>query len=134
MGLIIDRVNRVTAQAVAMTLAGSGYLSMALVSSPLDLSAWPAFALLGAGQLSALFSSQGLIGQEAPEKERGAIVGVFGFCGAVGILFATGVGGRLFDSIAPAAPFVVMGIANVVLLIWAIVVRIKAPGLMIKRS
>lgn len=134
MGIIIDRVNRVTAQAIAMTLAGSGYLSMALVTSPLDLAMWPAFALLGAGQLSALFSSQGLIGQEAPEKERGSIVGVFGFCGAIGILFATGVGGRLFDSIAPAAPFVVMGIANVILLVWAIVVRVKAPGLMIKRA
>lgn len=134
MGIIIDRVNRVTAQAIAMTLAGSGYLSMALVSSPLDLAMWPAFALLGAGQLSALFSSQGLIGQEAPEKERGSIVGVFGLCGAIGILFATGVGGRLFDSIAPAAPFVVMGIANVILLVWAIIVRLKAPGLMIKRA
>lgn len=134
MGLIIDRCNRVTAQAVAMALAGSGYLSMALVTSPLDLAMWPAFALLGAGQLSALFSSQGLVGQEAPEKERGAVVGVFGFCGAVGILFATGVGGRLFDSIAPAAPFVVMGIANMILLIWSIVVRLKAPGLMLKQT
>ena len=133
MGIIIDRVNRVTAQAIAMTLAGSGYLSMALVSSPLDMAAWPAFALLGAGQISALFSSQGLIGQEAPENERGSIVGVFGIFGAIGILFATGVGGRLFDSLAPAAPFVLMGIANAVLLVWAIIVRIKAPGLMIKR-
>ena len=47
MGFIIDRFNRVTAQAVAMVLAGSGYLSMALVSSPLDSAAlcsarhWP---------------------------------------------------------------------------------------------
>lgn len=134
MGVIIDRFNRVTAQAVAMTLAGAGYLSMALVSSPLNLSAWPAFALLGAGQLSALFSSQGLIGQEAPEKERGSVVGVFGFSGAIGIMFATGVGGRLFDSIAPSAPFVVMGIANVILLIWAIAVRLKAPGLMLRKA
>lgn len=133
MGIIIDRVNRVTAQAVAMTLAGSGYLSMALVASPLNMVAWPAFALLGAGQISALFSSQGLIGQEAPETERGSIVGVFGICGAIGILFATVVGGRLFDSIAPAAPFVLMGIANVVLLVWSVIVRIKAPGLMIKK-
>ena len=133
MGMIIDRFNRVTAQAVAMALAGSGYLSMALVTSPLDSAYYPAFALLGAGQLSALFSSQGLIGQEAPEKERGSVVGVFGFCGAVGILFATGVGGRMFDAIAQAAPFVVMGIANVILLVWAIVVRIKAPGLMLKQ-
>ena len=134
MGLIIDRFNRVTAQAVAMALAGAGYLSMAFVSSPLDMSAIPAFALLGAGQLSALFSSQGLIGQEAPEKERGAVVGIFGFCGAIGIVFATGVGGRLFDAIAPSAPFVLMGVANIILLIWSIAVRIKAPGLMLRQA
>ncbi len=134
MGLIIDRFNRVTAQAVAMALAGAGYMSMAFISSPLELSAAPAFALLGAGQISALFASQGLIGQEAPEKERGSIVGVFGLCGAIGILFALGVGGRLFDAIHPSAPFVLMGIANIILLIWSIAVRIKAPGLMIRKS
>ncbi|MDG2320356.1 MAG: hypothetical protein P8L79_08865 [Rhodospirillaceae bacterium] len=47
---------------------------MAFVSSPLGPSVYPAFALHGAGQLSALFSSQGLIGQEATEKERGSVV------------------------------------------------------------
>lgn len=134
MGLIIDRYNRVTAQAVAMVLAGAGYLSMGFISSPLDPATYGAFALLGAGQLSALFSSQGLIGQEAPEKERGAVVGVFGVCGAIGILFATIIGGRLFDAVGPSGPFVLMGFANIVLLIWAIVVRIKAPGLMIPKK
>ena len=133
MGVIIDRFNRVTAQAVAMVLAGCGYLSMAFVSSPLDSAALPLFALLGIGQISALFTSQGLIGQEAPIDCRGAVVGAFGVFGAIGILFATGIGGRLFDAVGPSGPFVLMGCANIVLLVWAIVVRVKAPGLMIPK-
>ena len=133
MGLIIDRFNRVTAQAEAMVLAALGCLSMGFAGSPLETAAWPLFALLGIGQISALFSSQGLIGQEAPESERGAVVGAFGVCGAVGILFATGIGGRLFDAVGPSGPFILMGCANIVLLIWATIVRLKAPGLMLQR-
>ncbi|MDX2141846.1 MAG: MFS transporter [Rhodospirillaceae bacterium] len=134
MGLINDRVNRVTAIAIAMVLASAGYLGTGLLTSPLEGLAIPVFIVLGIGQVSALITSQGLIGQEAKPQERGAVVGMFSLWGAVGILFATGFGGRLFDSWAPFAPFVVMGFANLTLLIAAIVIRIKAPGLILRRD
>jgi MFS family permease len=89
------------------------------------------FIVLGIGQISALITSQGLIGQETRDEDRGAVVGMFSLAGAVGVLFATAVGGRLFDSWAPFAPFVVMGLANLVLLVCAIIVRFKAPGLIL---
>ena len=38
--------------------------------------------------------------------------------GAAGILFVTSVGGRLYDGIAPAAPFVMIGVLNGVLGLW----------------
>lgn len=131
MGLIMDRVNRVTAIAVAMALASVGYLATAVLASPLDPLGMPVFMMLAIGQVSALITSQGLIGQEAPVRERGAVVGMFSLWGAVGILVATGIGGRLFDSWAPYAPFVLMGVANLALLAAAIVVRVMSPGLMV---
>jgi MFS family permease len=131
-GLILDRVNRVTGIIIAMGLASVGYLGTALLTTPIGGSALLIFSVLGIGQVSALITSQALIGQEAPAAERGAVVGVFSFFGAIGILFASSVGGRLFDAWAPFAPFVIMGIANLVLLIAAIAVRLKAPGLMLK--
>lgn len=131
MGYFMDRLNRVTSLAVAMVMAACGYLATAVLDSPLDPLGLPVFMVLAIGQVSALMTSQGLIGQEAPIKERGAVVGMFSLWGAIGVLFATAAGGRLFDAWAPYAPFVVMGIANLGLLVAAMIVRLKAPGLMV---
>jgi hypothetical protein len=53
---------------------------------------------------------------------------VFNKSGAIGILIMSSVGGRLFDSLSPAAPFVLVGIIGLVVAVAAIVVRIKSPG------
>jgi MFS family permease len=134
MGLLMDRLNRVSAIAFAMVLASAGYLATALLDSPLGPLGMPVFCLLAIGQVSALMTSQGLIGQEALIRERGAVVGMFSLWGGVGVLFATALGGRLFDSWAPYAPFVLMGIANLGLLAGAIAVRFKSPGLMLRSA
>lgn len=134
MGWIMDKVNRVTAIIIAMALASAGYLGTALLDSPLGTPGIVVFMILGIGQISALITSQGLIGQETRDQDRGAVVGMFSLCGAVGILFATGIGGRLFDSWAPYAPFVIMGVANLLLLVAAIWVRLTAPGLILKTT
>ena len=127
-GHIMDRINRVTAIVIAQALAACGYLSMMYVTSPLDYAMLPAFMLLGAGMTSAMMASFGVIGQEANYKERGAVTGMNGLFGSVGILVAASVGGRLFDAYEPWAPFVMMGAAQVLIFVVALAVRIVAPG------
>jgi predicted MFS family arabinose efflux permease len=46
----------------------------------------------------------------------------------VGILIASLVGGILFDLIGPAAPFVMIGLFQIAVFLFAVMVRIKAPG------
>ena len=133
-GYFNDRVNRVTALAVGMFMAGCAYLSMMLIDNPLDPAVLPIFAFLGIGQISGFHASQALIGQEAPKFERGAVIGFHAFCAAIGIMLATVIGGRLFDSWMPAGPFVLVGAANLVVCLLAVVVRIKWPGLMITKA
>jgi MFS family permease len=128
MGLIIDRCNRVTAVAIGSGLAAIGYLSMGFIDNPLDPAVRPLFLLLGVGQISCFTAAQALIGQEAPLKERGSVLGAFGLCGAVGIMLATGIGGWLFDSWLRSGPFVLVGAANVLLIVLAILVRLRSPG------
>ncbi len=128
MGLIIDRCNRVTAVAIGSGLAAIGYLSMGFIDNPLDPAVRPLFLLLGVGQIACFTAAQALIGQEAPLKERGSVLGAFGLCGAVGIMLATGIGGWLFDSWMRSGPFVLVGTANVLLILLAILVRLRSPG------
>ena len=130
MGLIIDRVNRVSASIFGMGLASVGYSSMYFVEDPLNPIYYPLYGLLGLGQISAFFSSQALIGQEAPAKERGAVIGFFSLSGALGILVATSIGGYLFDAWIDAGPFVFVGALNFIIFLLAIFVRIKSPGMM----
>ena len=56
---------------------------------------------------------------------RGAVVGVFGLIGTVGILFATYFGGQIFDKFAYSAPFTMMAGVNAVIAIWALFIRFK---------
>ncbi len=129
MAPFMDRFNRVTTMSISMTIGAVGYLCVGFVENPLDLGTeWPLFAMLGIGQISTFLGAQTLIGQEAPPLQRGAVVGVFNTSGAIGILVSSWFGGMLFDSVAPAAPFVLIGIMNGAVAILAILVRIKSPG------
>jgi MFS family permease len=125
---IIDRFHRVSGLAICMALAAAGTFSMYLVGDPLLKSSLPLFALLGAGEISAFFGAQVLVGHEAPVGQRGSIVAFFNFCGAIGILVTSKLGGWLFDHVSPSAPFVMVGFLNVAVLLAALVVRARHPG------
>jgi len=59
--------------------------------------------------------------------KRGAIVAVFNLAGAFGILISTGIGGRIFDAIDPSAPFIFIGVCNIVVGLFAVYVNKVAP-------
>ena len=127
-GYIMDRINRVSAVAISQLLGACGYLSMIFITSPLDYAMLPAFILLGAGMAGAMMASFVVIGQEAHYKERGAVTGMNGLFGSVGILVAAALGGRLFDAYGPWAPFAMVGVAQLVIFAAAVIIRIVAPG------
>lgn len=128
LGFVLDRVNRVSGVIFCMGLAAVAYLAMLLVDDPALPSAIGWFVLLGIGQISAFLGATVLISTEAPVATRGAVIGMFNVFGAVGILISTGIGGRLFDSVSPAAPFAMIGVLAALVAIFAVWVRIKAPG------
>lgn len=117
MGWINDKYDRTLIMAVALILGLLGYCVMGWFGDPLGDWLWPASILLGIGQMSVTLASAPLMGQESPLRLRGAVVGVFSVFGAGGILFVTSVGGRIYDAISPAAPFIMIGLLNGVLAI-----------------
>jgi len=127
-GWFIDRVNRVTALIVALCFASTGYLSMVVITSPLDFSMAPYFIVISLGSSFMMKASLSLVGQEAPVSERGSVLAMYGMFGALGILIFTKWGGMAYDAWGPWAPFVMAGLYQVGLLAVAIVVRIVRPG------
>ena len=122
-GYFIDKVDRLTAMATSMGLAGIAYVWVGFSPDPLALIFIPAALMLGMGEASAILSGAAVIGQEASEKVRGAVVGLFNLCGSIGTLIIVFVGGFIYDAWMPGAPFVVVGIINLLVMCGAIAVR-----------
>jgi len=120
LGWLNDRYDRTVIMAVSLLLAFAGYCLMGLFGDPQGQWLVPASILLGIGQISVTQACATLMGQESPPETRGSVVGTFSVCGAAGILFVTSVGGRLYDGIGPAAPFILIGVLNGMLAICAL--------------
>jgi len=129
-GWLADKIDRVTLVIMATVLSVAGYGWMGLTPDPaVGATAFGAAALLGIGQASGILASQVLIAQEAPGAIRGAVIGMVGFFGALGILAISKIGGIAFDTWRPGAPFIIMAGANVLLLAYAIWVRTRPKTL-----
>jgi MFS family permease len=126
-GIMNDRINRVTALVIGMALASIGYLLFGFQDSPFGGSAMMVAFVLGIGQVSAILAGATLIGQEADPKITGATVGVWSLCGAFGTMIGSLAGGLLFDFWMPGAPFILMGVLNLVVMLFAVYVRLKHP-------
>jgi MFS family permease len=125
-GWLLDRIDRVVGLAIAMAIAGAGYFSLWFVPDPLGPMMFGAAALIGVGEMSANLSATSLIGQEAPERGRGAVLGMWSWFGAAGILAIALVGGWLFDNVSKIGPFMFIAVANVALLVWALLLLHRA--------
>ncbi|MGI9308933.1 MAG: MFS transporter [Gammaproteobacteria bacterium] len=123
-----DRINRVSGLILGMGIAAAGYISFGLLPSPLASGAIFAAILLGLGQTSSIIVGQTLIGQESDPRITGAVLGVFNFFGAFGTLIGAVVGGFLFDLWRPGGPFLLMGAANLTIVLAAVYVRARFPG------
>ncbi len=123
MGLLADRLNRLTALGFGLAIATVGYTGMGLLANPFSPMAIPTAMALGIGEISVLIAAGVQIGQDAPIRIRGTIIGVFSIMGSAGIAFATFMGGIAFDRIGPAAPFLMMGLLNGLLLVFAVTLR-----------
>lgn len=129
MGWICDRVNRTVATVISFTLAAAGYLAMGAIDDPFNsMMIIPICILLGMGETSNVVAGGALLGQEAPARIRGSVVGLFNWCGAIGIMVFVSLGGYLFDHAYRSAPFTMMGVVNMFVAVLAIIIWRASPG------
>lgn len=124
-GVMADRMNRVTAVLIALAISAVGYGSTIFVDTPLSGTIFLSAVLIGLGEISGVIASGVLIAQQAPRDIRGSVIGVFSFCGAIGILAATGIGGQLFDHWRPQGPFLLFSVFSFIALLWGLTIRHK---------
>jgi hypothetical protein len=110
---------------VATAISAIGYLWFGSLASPLISFAIPVGIVMGFGQVASIIAGQTLIGQEADRRITGSTLGAFNFCGSIGTLVSSVLGGVLFDFWTNGGPFLMMGIGSAALLLATIYVRLR---------
>jgi MFS family permease len=125
-GIIADRIDRLTLNVGAFAVAAIGYFWLGLSTDVLSFSGMiPALLIAGFGQSSVAMAITVLLAQRCPPEIRGSVFGVQSFFGAVGILAIAWGGGQLFDLVAPGAPFIAVAAANAIVLLTALTLLMK---------
>jgi MFS family permease len=119
-GLMLRRIDRITAGVIAMVVASVGYFAGGFIDDPRSPTLIPAVILLGLGQVSAIVASQVVLGREAPKDVRGAVFGLASVAASAGILFANFAGGQLYDLIGHAAPFFLIAGINFCIMLFGV--------------
>jgi len=124
-GIMSDRMNRVTALAITLAISAGGYGATFFLTDPFSVGTIICLIFIGMAEVGCIITSGVLIAEQAPDRLRGSVVGVFTLTGAVGILIASVVGGYLFDHWLKTGPFVFFGAISFVVLVWALLVRYR---------
>ncbi len=126
-GWLVDLIgrkrSRVDSLAVAAFIGVIAYGVMGFITDPLGKGLMLAMILLAVAQIFGIIASQVFITQQARPEIRGSVIGFFGVCGALAQIILAYIGGFMFDKWSPNAPFVLVAILNVILLILCIVLR-----------
>ncbi|WP_373987317.1 MFS transporter [Duganella sp. BuS-21] len=111
-GLVADRVNRTILLVLSLALTGTSLCATLFISDVMGLGIHLVVAAIGITESALIISSQSVFGEEAPGELRGAAMGMFSMVGIVSVVFISFIGGHLFDSVGYSAPFVLVGILN----------------------
>ncbi|WGL16825.1 MFS transporter [Microbulbifer bruguierae] len=122
-GILADKINRIVALRIALLVSAIGYGSTLFIHDPFSPAMILCAVLIGLGEISCIITSGVLINQQAPERQRGAVIGFFTLSGAVGILVASVIGGYLFDTWRPSGPFVFFSAVALAVFTWAMLIR-----------
>jgi len=125
-GIIADRIDRLTLNIGAFSVAAIGYFWLGLSTDVLSFGGMiPALLVAGFGQSSVAMAITVLLAQRCPPEIRGSVFGVQSFFGAIGILAIAWGGGQLFDLVAPGAPFIAVAACNALVLLTALALRMQ---------
>ncbi len=124
-GIMSDRMRRTSALAVTLLIGAVGYGSTYFLTDPFSVATIACLILIGMAEVGCIITSGVLIAEQAPDRLRGSVVGLFTLCGAVGILVASIVGGYLFDHWMKTGPFVFFGAISALILVWTLALQFR---------
>jgi MFS family permease len=125
-GILADRISRVLAVVIASGLTAIVFAATIFITNPLSSTMMVLGLFIGFVQISGVLTGGALIAQQAPASVRGSVMGFYGFCGALGTMLASVLGGFLFDRWSGQAPFVMSAVLCAFMVVWGLIVNSKS--------
>jgi MFS family permease len=122
-GVMLDKKGRMPTLIFSIICAGVGMLLIAVAPGPFHPLCYVAAFVAGVGMAGSIVAANTLAMDASPITLMGAVMGGLSTMQPIGILFFLGLGGILFDAIAPGAAFALKGIVSLVLVVWLFAVR-----------
>ena len=122
-GIMLDKKGRMPTIIFSVLCAGISMLLLAVAPGPFHPLCYLAAIFAGIGMSGSIAGANTLAMDASPITLMGAVMGGLSTMQPIGILFFLGLGGVLFDGIAPGAAFALKGIASIVLVVWLFVIR-----------
>lgn len=127
-GFVADSVDRSRLLVWSLLFTGLALCATALVTDVFSVGMYVVVGLIGVAESALIVCGQSMLGQEAPPHLRGSATGIFYFCGTLGVVVMSFIAGRLFDQIGYAAPFVMVGLLNLVFAAIGAVLVFRRPA------
>ncbi|KAF9165795.1 hypothetical protein DFQ26_009319 [Actinomortierella ambigua] len=130
-GYASEKVNKSLVLSIAGLIGAAGTLPFAFTkTAPADNSNLAFVLMVGAGQIGVIVTGMVLVtGKFIDPRMRGSVAGVFSLFGSISIMIMGRLGGYLFDAWMPGAPFVLLGIVHILIMLFGIYVAIITPRL-----
>jgi len=119
-GMLVDRFGRMQIITSGLFLKGLGFFLIGMTSNPFSTEVKLYGVLTGLGVAGAAVGTSSLAADLAPKRILGSIFSISSAIGSIGTLFFFQFGGFLFDYVGFSRPFSLVGIADFIVLAFAI--------------
>ena len=129
LGKLSDRIGRRKLVVPGYLIYGVVYLGFAFFTSKISLMIL--FGIYGLYQAIISGAEKAFITEYAPKEAKGTIIGLYGTCQGIGLLFASLLAGGLWSWLGVSAPFVfggIMGFTAAILAFVVMTMRFKEPA------
>ena len=124
-GVVIDKWGRMPAIIGGLLVEGLAFVWIGIIKNPFELNMWFATILSGLGAGGIAIGARTLTTDLAPKNMLGAIFGVFNSIGMIGGFVFVFVGGFIFDYLSYSVPLIVVGVFDLLILLYSIYVFLK---------
>ncbi len=123
LGVLTDKIGRVSVTIVGLFLSGAGFLLMAATENPFSPIIFLYASLICIGFSAATLGGDTLTTDLAPKNMVGGIRGGLNTMQPIGILIFMQMGGLMFDKIGYWAPFALKGGVSLICALWVLMIR-----------